>query len=145
MYNAAWNPLLLLIGINMYYRYIEHIRKESKKSGKDLIQRWKQCFHSRPWKIMEVDKNECFEAGNTSFLSAGRFWWIQVSTQTWCVSELLTIQKDRLSNAYMQYVNHSPQGCPGDGLSNILICGKIKTYRCGGLVSHVLVSLWALH
>lgn len=36
------------------------------------------------------------------------------------------IQKDGLSNAYVQYVNHSPQGCPGDGLSNIFSMRKNK-------------------
>lgn len=77
-YNTACNPLLLK-RTNMYYRYIQHIRKESK-TGKGLRQRWKQHFCSRPWKITEVDEVFKKQYLCQMLLKAERFWWIQVST-----------------------------------------------------------------
>lgn len=102
--------------------------ENQKKKGRDLRQRWKQCFHIKTWKSVEEDENMCFKTRKhlfSRFPSTGRFWQIQVSTQAWCLSELLVIQTDfqmpiwstvttvhnSLSNIFSMQNNKSIQLC----------------------------------
>lgn len=137
-YNTAWNPLLSLTGMTMSYQVHCTCKKRIKKERQghkteETLENnegtWKSVFQKQETLIFFVSKYRkilvdpsqhknvtCFRAADDSERRTFK-----------CLSALCWSQSTRM--AYQTF----------------LVCGKIKSHICRGLVSHVQVSPWALY